>query len=713
MKETSQKGVRAKTASRSSVSSAAILGLDLETQYRSIFENAIEGIYQTSVDGRYLQANRALAQIYGYDSTTGLIDAVSDIAGQLYVDPTRRDDFRHAMEEAGSVANFEAQVRRRDGTIIWIRENARCVRNSTGKLLYYEGTVEDITLRKTDAERIRLLATAFDTVADGIVIVDDNLRVLAVNPAYEAMARASAAEITGQTLDLFAPGFHDKFFLADVWDEVRQFGRWQGEATCVRHGADPFAASLNICAVSGGDASLSHIVITCCDISQRKQNEQRIWYYANYDPLTQLPNRWLVTERLQQAMLRAERQKTGLALLFLDLNGFKQINDGLGHQAGDDLLRQVAKRLRASTRASDIVGRFGGDEFLIIAPEVTSRHAGTALIDKIIAHFSEPFDIDGREIFCRPSIGIAYHPKDGETPDALIRNADLAMYAAKQNSAFRFVSFDPEMQYLSINRLNLENDLRRAIERHELMLYYQPKVDTQTNRVVGAEALMRWHHPDRGLVMPVEFIPLAEECGLIGVMGEWTMREACEEFLRWRESGRAIESVSVNLSPRQFLDPNLATVVAQILNSTGIDPTALELELTEGAMSGDLDKALVTLRALKSLGVRISIDDFGTGYSSLARLKHLPIDVLKIDRSFIHDLESNATAGPIVESIIDLACVLGFSTVAEGVETAGQSTILRNTRCHLIQGYLSGRPKPPAEFIGLLDEGDARAVMVG
>jgi diguanylate cyclase (GGDEF)-like protein/PAS domain S-box-containing protein len=682
----------------------AALGVDLETQYRSIFENAIEGIYQTSADGFYLRANPALAAIYGYESAASLIADVSDIAGQLYVDPTRRDDFRLAMEEAGFVTDFEAQVFRRDRSIIWIRENARCVRNEAGELLYYEGTVEDITRRKKDEERIRLLATAFDTVADGILIIDDNLQVLAVNPAYEAMARCEAVDVVGKALDLFAPGFHDKFFFLDIWAEVRQFGRWQGEATCIRQGDDPFAATLNICAVSDGDNGLSHMVITCSDISQRKQNEQRIWYYANYDPLTQLPNRWLVTERLQQAMLRAERQKTGLALLFLDLNGFKQINDGLGHQAGDDLLRQVAKRLRDATRASDIVGRFGGDEFLIIAPEVTSRYAGSALIDKIISHFSEPFSIDGREIFCKPSIGIAYCPKDGNTPDALIRNADLAMYAAKQNTSFPFVSFDPEMQHLSIKRLNLENDLRRAIDRNELVLHYQPKVDTQNGRIVAAEALMRWQHPERGLIMPNEFIPLAEECGLIGTMGEWTLREACEEFLRWRADGLHIEGVSVNLSPRQFLDPNLAAVVQQILASTGIDPELLELELTEGAMSGDLDKALVTLRALKSLGVRISIDDFGTGYSSLARLKHLPIDVLKIDRSFVHDLDSNATAGRIVESIIDLAGVLGFRTVAERVETAAQSAILRNTQCHLIQGYLSGRPIPSLDFIKLLDQ---------
>lgn len=684
------------------VTAADDLGIDLESQYRSIFENAVEGIYQTTVDGRYLRVNLALAQIYGYDTPDDLIVGLTDIAGQLYVDPTRRDAFKYALEQHGIVKDFEAQVYRSDGSIIWIAENARCVRGSDDTVRYYEGTVQDITRRKTDEERILLLATVFESVADGILIVDAALTIRAVNPAYEAMTLCPGADLVGRTLDMFAKGFHEESFLPAIWDEVKLNGQWSGEATCWRRTGDPFVASLSFSAVQDQDGRHSHYVIGCSDISVRKQQEQRIWYHANYDLLTQLPNRWLATEQLQQAILRASRQMVGLAVLFLDLNGFKQVNDGLGHHAGDQLLRQVAKRLRACTRLSDVVGRLGGDEFLIVAPEVTSTHAASVLVEKILYTFSDPFRIEEREIYCLPSIGVAFYPNDGETPDTIIRNADVAMYEAKQNKSLRFVTFEQDMQAGSARRLDMGNDLRRALEREELVLHYQPKVDAQSGRVIAAEALIRWNHPIKGLVPPNDFIPLAEECGLITAIGEWTMREGCEQFLRWKSEGMDIGSISINLSPRQFLDPGLTAVVQRILVSTGIDPSWLELELTEGAMSVDAEKAVSTLTSLKELGVKLSIDDFGTGYSSLARLRELPVDVVKIDRSFIQDLESDVTAGRIVEAIIGLADVLGFNVVAEGVETGGQADILRLTQCDQFQGYLISRPLDAAAFSRLL-----------
>jgi diguanylate cyclase (GGDEF)-like protein/PAS domain S-box-containing protein len=667
-------------------------GIDLESQYRSIFENAVEGIYQTTIDGQYIRVNPALAQIYGYQTPSDLIAGLTDIAGQLYVDPTRRDDFKRAMAEAGIVRDFEAQVYRADRSVIWITENARCVRGPDGTILYYEGTVEDITRRRADEENIRLLATVFASVGEGILIVDQDLVVKAVNPSYEAISGLTAAELIDRPLDLLAKGFHDNSFMPGIRRDVETKGFWSGEATCQRRNGDFYLAALSFYVVRGGESTSTQMIITCTDITFRKEQEHRIWHHANFDLLTELPNRWLMTERLQQHMLRAARKKSGLAVLFLDLNGFKQINDNLGHQAGDELLRLVARRLKACTRLSDAVGRLGGDEFLIVAPDASDAQAGAHLAEKILYTFADPFKLGDREIFCVPAIGITYYPEQGTTAEDLIRNADVAMYDAKRNRGKPFANFDSQMLEASARRLEVEHDLHRAFENREFVLYYQPKVDAHSGRVVGAESLVRWHHPKRGLVPPSEFIPLAEECGLITALGEWTLREACETFQRWRAEGIPIQSVSVNLSPRQFVDANLISVVQRILQQTAIDPACLELELTEGAMSVDIEKAISTLHSLKALGLKLSIDDFGTGYSSLTYLKRLPVDVVKIDQSFVKGLDNNTADSKIIDAIIDLADVLGFAVVAEGVETEKQAEILRSTACDTFQGYLYSRP---------------------
>jgi len=683
-------------------------GIDLESQYRSIFENAVEGIYQTTIDGQYIRVNPALANIYGFATPAELIANLTDIAGQLYVDPTRRDDFKTAMAEEGTVINFEAQVYRADRAVIWITENARCVRGPDGSILYYEGTVEDITRRKADEENIRLLATVFDSVGEGLLIVDHELSVKAVNPAYETIAGRSADELVNRPLDLLAKGFHDTSFLPGIRAEVAANGHWSGEATCQRRNGEFYLAALSFYAVRGRDDDSSQMIVTCSDITFRKEQEHRIWHHANFDLLTELPNRWLMTERLQQHMLRAARKRSGLAVLFLDLNGFKQINDSLGHQAGDELLRLVARRLKACTRLSDAVGRLGGDEFLIVAPDATGAQGGAHLAEKILYTFADPFRLGDREIFCVPAIGITYYPDHGTTADDLIRNADVAMYEAKRNRGRPYATFSPEMLEVSARRLEVEHDLHRAFENREFVLYFQPKVDAHNNRILGAEALVRWYHPKRGLVPPSEFIPLAEECGLITALGEWTLREACEQLNKWRSEGIDIPSVSVNLSPRQFVDSNLISVVQRILQQTSIDPACLELELTEGAMSVDIEKAISTLHSLKALGLKLSIDDFGTGYSSLTYLKRLPVDVVKIDQSFVKDLAKQNADSAIIEAIIDLADVLGFDVVAEGVETETQMEILRSTRCDMLQGYLFSRPVTASQFAALTQKSLAR-----
>jgi diguanylate cyclase (GGDEF)-like protein/PAS domain S-box-containing protein len=675
---------------------------DLETQYKSIFDNAIEGIYQTSVSGSYLRVNPALAVMYGYASPEDLIENLTNISGQLYVDPRRRDAFKALMLEQSVVRNFEAQIYRRDGSILWISENARCVRDGSGAILYYEGMVEDITPRKQAEENMRLLATVFDSVADGILIVDANFRVQAVNPAYLAISGYGKEDLIGQTLDILEAGFHEHDFLQKSWEAMTELGHWSGEATCRRQNGKPFVAHLSFSAVRDESRRLSHGIMTCADISTRKEQEHKIWHNANYDLLTGLPNRWLATEHLNQAMLRARRSNSHLAVFFLDLNGFKQINDVMGHHAGDELLRKVAKRLQSCTRLSDIVGRLGGDEFLIAALDVADQASAALMVDKVLYSFSEPFTVGGEEIFCRPSIGVAVFPQDGDTTEALIQHADVAMYEAKRNKAADFIAYETRMQRHDKRLLGLESDLYRALERQEFQLHFQPKISAKTDRPIGAEALIRWHHPERGMVPPSDFIPLAEETGLILPIGDWVLHEACSQLKQWQDAGLSIGTVAVNLSPRQVGNKRLTKRLRQALDDTGVDPRSIELELTESAMSNDIQDTITTLRSLKDIGVTLAIDDFGTGYSSLTYLKKLPVDIVKIDQSFVREITTNTSDRKIVEVIVRLARILNLRVVAEGVETSEQARLLRKMKCHELQGYHFSRPLLPDAFFSYM-----------
>ena len=668
-----------------------------DAQYRSIFENAVEGIYQTTVDGRYLRVNPALARMYGFDRPAELIASLTDIAGQLYVDPASRAEFARLMAHDGVVKDFQAQVYRRDRSVIWIEENARCVRDHDGGILYYEGMVTDITVRMAAEEKIRLLATVFESVSEGILVIDRGFKVCAANPAYLAITGHEPGRLLGQPPLLSMPGFDESGLIERICAEADLTGRWRGELNCVRPDYVPFSAWVSVTTVRGPSGDTEFYVLACSDITERRQQEERIRYQANFDGLTNLPNRRMLHERLSQA-LRAAPEDERLAVAFLDLDRFKQVNDSLGHRAGDELLRQVAKRLRSCCGAADTVGRYGGDEFVMIVPNIGERFSAALLADKLLYAFSDPFRLPERELFCSPSIGIAFYPEDADSADGLIRCADLAMYQCKRSAPRRFSLYTPEMRTRSVQRLDLEHDLRNALQRSEFTLYYQPKIDLETGRIAGAEALIRWRHPTLGLVSPADFIPIAEETGLIAEIGEWTLRQACRQTREWRHVGIILETMAVNLSPRQFNDSHLVRLVRQILDETELPPDYLELELTEGAMMDDTGRAVEILRRLKALGVRLAIDDFGTGYSSLAYLKRFPIDTIKIDRSFIRDVARNATDTAIIDTIIGLAGSLGFTVVGEGVETAEQALVLMERNCRYSQGYLFGKPVPPDAF---------------
>ncbi|MBP0018609.1 MAG: EAL domain-containing protein [Cyanobacteria bacterium SBLK] len=547
-----------------------------EAQYRSIFENSPVGIFQTSPEGHYLNANLALAQIYGHDSPGDLMMALTDVAHQLYVDPQRRRQFIQLLQEKNTIVNFESRVYRRDGSTIWISENTRAVRDNNGVLLYYEGTVQEITARRQAEERLRHLAL--------------------------------------------------------------------------------------------------------------------------HDDLTQLPNRSFFLKYLEAAIASHNSDNAALsyAVLFIDLDRFKDINDSLGHRIGDELLKAVAKRLRGCLASRHAIARFGGDEFAVLLQAIAGVDEAIETAENLLAQLDDPFQINAHELFIRGSIGIVTGNPDYTHPESLLRDADIAMYRAKQHGKGRYKLFDPQMQIQTHQNLQLENDLRRGLDREEFGLYYQPIMNLSSGKLQGFEALVRWNHPQRGLVLPDEFIPLAEENGAIEQLGQFILAIACRQLHQWQENIGIADrdfQLNVNLSPRQLDRADFCEQLAQICAKYPIACQHLKLEITESCLL-ETDALSDRCRQLKADGMSLCIDDFGMGYSSLSRLHEFPIDTIKIDRSFVKDLQTDSHSLAIVKTIVTLARGLGMDLVAEGVENLAQIDILKSLGCELAQGYFFSPPIP-------------------
>jgi diguanylate cyclase (GGDEF)-like protein/PAS domain S-box-containing protein len=546
-----------------------------ERRYRSLFDNAIEGIFRTSPDGRYLDANPALARIYGFDSPLELMNTLSDISVQLYVDPARRQAFIDTMQRNASVSGFESQVRRHDGRLIWISENARAVHDESGRLICYEGTVEDVT-------------------------------------------------------------------------ELREY-------------------------------------------------KERIERQACTDDLTGLANRALLRERLQQAVSDSVNHSAKFALVFVDLDRFKYINDSLGHHAGDELLCVMAARLTACAPAGATVARVGGDEFVLLVPGADESIARD-LTRRILKATGEVWHFNGTENRVNGSVGVALYPDHGRDPESLLKNADAAMYLAKEQGRSTLRFFSAELRAQMTERLEAEQRLREAIKNDHLLLHFQPRVDISSGRITGAEALVRWQAPGEPLVHPGSFIAIAEETGLIVDIGRFVMRAACAQARAWLDAGYKSLVVSINASPRELQQERYADNVLEALRMFNVPPECLEIEITESMVVQDAPRLIRMLVRLRQMGVNIAIDDFGTGYSNLRYLQRFPAQRLKIDRSFITDVMTNSEDAAIVKAIITLGHSLGMLVVAEGVETQPQFDLLRDLGCDEIQGFLTGKPVAAAEL---------------
>ena len=555
----------------------------------------------------------------------------------------------------------------------------------------------------SEAER-GLSAAVFENSSDAIMVSDHDNRVISVNPAFCEITGYLREEVIGKNPGMLSAGRQPREFYQEMWNCLRGSGRWDGEIWNRRKSGEIYPEWLSISTVKNQQGETTHYVGIFSDITERKQAEERVRHLAHYDALTDLPNRTLFHDRLQQALIQAQRSHDQVAVMFIDLDRFKIINDTLGHNVGDLLLQAVAQRLTNCVRQGDTVCRQGGDEFVILLPQISHAEDAALVAQKILESVNRPFVLDGHELHIGASIGISFFPADGVDTETLMKNADVAMYRAKELGRNNYQFYLSDMNARSFERLALETSLRRAVEHDELDVYYQPLMDAHSNKLVGMEALVRWHHPDLGLVNPAQFIPLAEETGMIIPIGAWVLRHACMQAREWHKQGHGALRVSVNLSARQFRQTDFAGSVRRILDETGFDPHYLELEVTESLLMHNIEENIVVLNELKAMGISIAVDDFGTGYSSLSYLKRLPIDTLKIDRSFVNDVNSNHDDAAIVDAIISLAQSLTLKVIAEGVETSDQQNFLESHQCDEMQGFLFSRPVPAAEFTALLEK---------
>ncbi|MNM67032.1 Cyclic di-GMP phosphodiesterase Gmr [compost metagenome] len=564
------------------------------------------------------------------------------------------------------------------------------------------GVGRDISQQRRAEKDLRMAATVFEHSTSAILITDPAGYIVQANEAFSRVSGHAVADVLDQLPGMLTVDEHQEAHLRYVLKQLSQRGTWEGEVWLKRRNGEHYPAWVGITAVLDDEGDLASYVCFFTDISERKASEQRIHRLAYYDALTHLPNRTLFQDRLHTALQQAERQKAWVVLMFLDLDRFKPINDSLGHAAGDRMLKDMAERLLDCVDDDDTVARMGGDEFtLLLQPRATREMALNRAIhvaEQILASLVRPFVLENREFFVTASIGIALSPQDGSELSQLMKNADTAMYHAKERGKNNFQFYQADMNASALERLELESDLRHALEQNEFILYYQPQFSGDGKRLTGAEALLRWRHPRRGLVPPGDFIPVIEELGLVVDVGDWVLKEACRQLKTWHQTKVRVPKVSVNISARQFSDGQLGTRIATILKDTGLPPACLELELTESILMREVNEAMVILDSLKKLGLSIAVDDFGTGYSSLNYLKQFPIDVLKIDRTFVDGLPEGEQDAQIARAIIAMAHSLNLAVIAEGVETHEQLEFLREHGCDEVQGYLFGRPMPASQF---------------
>ncbi|AVO53513.1 phosphodiesterase DibA [Ectopseudomonas mendocina] len=635
----------------------------------------------------------------GYAALLGLTPQALGNTREDWAERLHPDDRERALQALGAEADADHyeniyRLRHADGSYRWIHSRGRLLRDEMNQPQRFLGIASDITQQRANDDSLRQAAAVFDATQEGVLVTDPQQRIVHVNPAFSRITGYSTDEILGQHPNLLKSGRHDTAFYQSLWHALQNRGAWSGEVWNRRKSGEIYPQWQCIRVIHDEQGRVSHYVAVFSDITALKRSQRELDYLAHHDPLSNLPNRLLFTERIAHALERSSGEQLRGAVLLIDLDHFKHINESLGHNVGDLLLKGVGERLQQDLPSGSTLARLGGDEFGLLCENCAEAPQAAELAQRLLRCLESPFRLDGHELYIGASIGISLFPGDADSVEQVLRNADSALFKAKSSGREGYAFYVQELTDYARQRVELASSLRHALDNDELRVYYQPLHDLQDGSQVGMEALVRWQHPQRGLVPPAEFIPIAEDNGMIGAIDSWVLEQACRQMVRWNAQGGSPRFVAVNISSRLFSRGELDLKVAQVLADTGLNPSQLELEVTESAVMEDPAAAQLLLTRLRALGVRLAIDDFGTGYSSLARLKRLPVDKLKLDQSFVRGLPNDPEDAAIARAVIALGHSLDLKILAEGIEQLEQADFLRELGCDYGQGYHFGRPQP-------------------